>query len=684
MTDVPVQDFDPRTPRPEPHFNVLGALGAATVAALVYILALYSDVTPPQGVAVGMFAATPLFAGVALLVLQARARAERDPRLAWVAAGLAVSVVAIVLQFISFPAVAAGGGIFSTGNQSSAGLYLYFHVAFALGAACGALGVPDRWRRAYLVVGIAGALALALDLVPMPMFVDAKQGFTSALHTAQWAVAVVVAVCTITWIVRVGRAPRSLLAWIGIALSLTLYDVVLNGLASRRFDEMWWASLTLRWTSYGVLALGVVTSVLRRLSSWERYTDAELDRRESQLRDSLGTTQELLRQVTERASVLQQQLLPHALVASRGVTVTARYRGAGAYDRIGGDWYDTIPLPSGGLALVIGDVEGHDLAAASLMGQIRASVRSYALEGHPPSIVLRRVNAFLMSTGNERLVTMAYAELYPDDRLMTMAIAGHPAPLLIATEWQDAVAMDVPIDLPLGVQADARWSERTVQLPVGVTVLMYTDGLLDAPGTTRDVFASVSELARSHPSLEALVDALVASVAAPAYDDIAVLGVQLSSTPRRSVGRTLPVEPMSASIARVWLSDLASLWIGRGSIPDTPVVRDRVEVAQLLLTELVSNAIRHSEYALEVQIDLADTVLRVDVVDTSHRMPVLLAAGAAATSGRGLRLVEMLATSWGIDAREHGKSVWFTLELAAESSSEFDEDALLASFSDSD
>jgi serine phosphatase RsbU (regulator of sigma subunit) len=143
---------------------------------------------------------------------------------------------------------------------------------------------------------------------------------------------------------------------------------------------------------------------------------------------ALVEVERLAATVPETATTLQRALLPQKVLNPPGVAVATRYRGASGHENIGGDWYDTIALPDGALALVIGDVEGHDLTAASVMGLVRGAMRSYALEGHPPSVVVEQVNTFLLSTDIERLVTLAYVQLYPEDRILTATLAGHPAP----------------------------------------------------------------------------------------------------------------------------------------------------------------------------------------------------------------------------------------------------------------
>jgi anti-sigma regulatory factor (Ser/Thr protein kinase) len=675
--------LDARAPRPEPRLNLRIALAAAAGAALAYLAALYTDTLPPRGILVALVAAVPVSALVALVIVHSRARAEDDPRLRWVGAGLAVSFAGLLLQLIAFPLITEGGGPLSTSPDSVAALYIAFHVSLAGAALLAALSAPLRWLRPALLAGLAFTLALALDLVPLPDLIQGSGRFTWTLTVVELLVAAATLGCTLVWLRRVGRTPRLLHGWVGIALSLSAYDLILNAATTERFQPVWWASLSMRVATYTVLAIGGLVSVLRQLAQYEQWSETELGRREAQLQESLDRSEQLLEAATTTATTLQAALLPQRLATPDGIATAARYRAAGAYADIGGDWYDTVPLPSGGVALVIGDVEGHDLVAASLMGLVRAAVRSYALEGHAPSVVLERVNRFLATTGTERLVTMAYVEVYPDDRLLTVALAGHPAPLLLPDDGKGAALLDLEPGLVLGVASDGRWEERTLLLPPRTALLLYTDGLLEwRRGSGESMEALLEVAGRSAGSdVERLADALLAE--APRDDDVALLVTRLSAEQRAAVERRLPVQPMSLPIARGWLSDVVGVWGRAGQLPAGPSSDDLLDTAQLLLTELLSNALRHSETPILVAAALRDGRLRVDVTDSGHRMPKMREAGPGETAGRGLRLVDSLSAAWGVTPLEHGKRVWFEVDPAAQPvTGDADEEALLAAWGD--
>src|SRR5262249_19641908 len=127
--------------------------------------------------------------------------------------------------------------------------------------------------------------------------------------------------------------------------------------------------------------------------------------------------------------------------------------------------------------LVIGDVAGHGLKAASVMGQLRTAVRAYALEGQPAEEVVEHAGKLLLRTAPEDLATLVYAELDPGDRLIHIVSAGHPPPLIITPT--DARYLEPPVSPPIGMVGGRAYQRLTVQLEPGATLVLYTDGLID-------------------------------------------------------------------------------------------------------------------------------------------------------------------------------------------------------------
>lgn len=358
---------------------------------------------------------------------------------------------------------------------------------------------------------------------------------------------------------------------------------------------------------------------------------------------------------------LQRALLPSRLPRIEGLPLTARYLPGGSPDRLGGDWYDVVPLEGGAAALMVGDVAGGDLLAATLMAQLRSAVRAYALEGHPPAVVVARANDFHLGLESGRLATMAYALVHPAERIVTVVRAGHLPPVLTAPDQAPCV-LDSVGGPPLGVRRGEVWRESTTQLPPGSSLVLYTDGLVrdeNSPGI--GMGHVLTAIADGGPAAapDDLADLLAALVPEHAPDDTVLLVGQLSAErlgPVSELRRTLPPTPESATVARWLVTDLLR----------ESVEADGRDTAALLTTELVSNAIRHTRDELVLTVRLAGNRLRVGVSDSSHRRPQLVQVGRRDTSGRGLHLVAVLADEWGVDPDERGlgKTVWFELETS--------------------
>ncbi|HEY6797561.1 MAG TPA: SpoIIE family protein phosphatase [Kineosporiaceae bacterium] len=235
---------------------------------------------------------------------------------------------------------------------------------------------------------------------------------------------------------------------------------------------------------------------------------------------------------------LQRALLPAALPAVEGIEAVARYVSAGSapadqqgarHDRVGGDWYDVLPLPNGGVGLVMGDVEGHDSGAAAVMGQMRNVLRAYVAEGYPPAEVLTRVNRFV-SAHTDLLVTCCYAELHPQDLTVRCTSAGHPMPVVLERDGTLG-SLDAVPSLPLGVDPDEDYTEHTTLLSAGCCLLLVTDGLVADAGAIHPGEAAFRAAAAAlvDQPLERLADLLTAPAAGRPgpRDDAALLAVRL-------------------------------------------------------------------------------------------------------------------------------------------------------------
>ncbi len=227
----------------------------------------------------------------------------------------------------------------------------------------------------------------------------------------------------------------------------------------------------------------------------------------------------------QAALSLQRSLLPPQLPELPGLSMAARYLPGHEFG-VGGDWYDVFPLPSGWTGLVIGDVSGHGLASAVVMGRIRSALRAYALVSDDPAEVLSLLDRKVHHFEAGSLTTALYTMISPDRSVVRLSSAGHLPPVL-AVPGRDTVLMDAPVNAPLGVGHPPRRCTTEVALPPRSLLLGYTDGLVERRDRIIDVGlkALVSAVQADDPHT---VCSLVMSEVAqnPATDDIAVMAVR--------------------------------------------------------------------------------------------------------------------------------------------------------------
>ncbi|MFE1546866.1 SpoIIE family protein phosphatase [Streptomyces sp. NPDC058718] len=420
-------------------------------------------------------------------------------------------------------------------------------------------------------------------------------------------------------------------------------------------------------------------------------------------RSVLTTVARMLAQALARAGVaeserelslgLQRTMMPVLGPGIPGIQVAARYVPTGGGLQVGGDWYDMIRLPggttraggrgAGRIALVIGDVQGHDVRAAGLMGQLRIALRAYASEGHRPDAVLSRASRFLygITDGDDgehvgpRFATCLYLEVDLETGTVDIARAGHPDP---AVRMNDGTVLLRPTagGLPLGIDPDTDYPTTRLTLEPGETLMICTDGLLETGGHDLDTgWERVKGLLESHDGedLEHLADTLVEAVHGPGShhttgpladrreDDIAVLLLSrrpagtVAEAPRRTLMTIAQAEPERIAEAREQLRQLLHDWKDE----------DQLDSAVLMVSEMVTNVLVHTDgdalLVAEVACGEESRRLRVEVSDQSDELPHKRHPGEMASSGRGLLLMEMLADEWGFDPRGEGKSIWFEL-----------------------
>jgi serine phosphatase RsbU (regulator of sigma subunit) len=360
------------------------------------------------------------------------------------------------------------------------------------------------------------------------------------------------------------------------------------------------------------------------------------------------------------ADELQRTMLPDSLPQPTGVRLASRYLPAAETARVGGDWYDAIPLPGSRVALVVGDVMGHSMTSAAIMGQLRTTAQTLAGLDLPPQEVLHHLDEQAQRLGTDRMATCMYAVYDPVAHRITIANAGHPPPILLHLGGR-AEVLRVPPGAPIGV-GGVDFEAVELDAPAGATLLLYTDGLVES--RLRDVWTGIEQLRERlaataqltgpdhSPPLEALCDDVLDMLGpGDRDDDIALLAARFDGIAPSDVAYWF-LEPEDAAPGRA--RRLARRALTRWGLEE---LSDSVE---LLVSEVVTNAVRYAERPVTLRL-LRTDVLRCEVGDDSPQLPRQRRARDTDEGGRGLFLVNRLARRWGATRLSTGKVVWFEL-----------------------
>ncbi|MER6183432.1 SpoIIE family protein phosphatase [Streptomyces sp. NPDC001652] len=391
----------------------------------------------------------------------------------------------------------------------------------------------------------------------------------------------------------------------------------------------------------------------------DRVTGAELAARAGLVLDNarMYTYQESV------AETLQDSMLPHIPPHMAGCDIATRYLPGTLLGRVGGDWFDSVKLPGARTALVVGDVMGHGLNSAAMMGQLRTAVQTMAALDLPPAQLLRNLDDLAQRLGDTYLATCLYAVYDPIAGELHIANAGHIPPVIVHAEDGRSELLDLPTGAPIGVGGVPFESVR-VRVQPGDRLVMCTDGLVEVRG--EDIGVGLATLCESaaHPaaSMDDACDTIIRALAATfseegrggRKDDVALLMSRLNGIEPDDVAEwRLSPDPVEAGRARSVVREQLHDW-GLARLTDT---------AELLVSELVTNAVRHSRSRpLQLRLVRGDTLL-CEVDDDDHDLPTLLSAGPEDEFGRGLRIVSTLAREWGTSRTKAGKTVWFELTL---------------------
>jgi PAS domain S-box-containing protein len=350
------------------------------------------------------------------------------------------------------------------------------------------------------------------------------------------------------------------------------------------------------------------------------------------------------------AETLQRSLLPERLPRLPGLAVAARYRPAAAEAEVGGDWYDVIPIPGGRVGLVMGDVAGKGLAAASMVGRLRSALRAYALEGHGAGLVIERLNRLVWTELQEsQMATLIYVVLDPADGTLRWVNAGHLPPLVLGSD-RTPKFLEGGRSVPLGVLPFPSFQEVEFRLEPGGTVVLYTDGLVERPGEHIDAgLAKLAGEVRAAPAApEALCDHLLAAMVPErgAQDDVAILALQ-----NIPVGDEFSVELPAEPEALAAMRGLLRRWLVHAEGTDQ-------EIAEITTAcgEAATNAIEHAGSGGGAPFEVTGTVAEGEV-DITVRDYGAWRAPRDGDQGRGLSLMRALMDSVDVDPGQEGTSV---------------------------
>ncbi|MFF8609777.1 SpoIIE family protein phosphatase [Streptomyces sp. NPDC015346] len=368
------------------------------------------------------------------------------------------------------------------------------------------------------------------------------------------------------------------------------------------------------------------------------------------------------RYARERAAalVLQRSLLPHGVPPQEAVDAASFYRPADELSGLGGDWFDVVPLSGARVALVVGEVLGHGIEAAATMGQLRTAVRTLADLDLSPEELLAHLDDLVIQVTREGQeadpggvagpgavgASCLYAVYDPVGLRCELASAGHLAPAVVAPDG----TVDFP-DLPPGPALGLGGLPfESVELPLeeGSVLAFYTDGLIAAPGAGKEGLRRA--LAERDLPLDQLCRSIVDELAPsrPYTDDAALLMVRTRRLAASHVAAwDLPADPAVVARARLMAARQLGIW----------GLEELAFTTELVVSELVTNAIRHAAGPIRLRLILERTLI-CEVFDASSTSPHLRHARTTDEGGRGLFLISQFTRRWGTRYTAEGKVIW--------------------------
>lgn len=354
------------------------------------------------------------------------------------------------------------------------------------------------------------------------------------------------------------------------------------------------------------------------------------------------------------ALTLQRAMLPTGLTYPSSVEVRHRYLPGSELVEVGGDWYESIRLPGARVALVVGDVAGHGVRAAVTMGRLRTAIQTLAMLELPPAESLQQLDELMQTIGEREphFATCAYAVYDAVTGEIELAVAGHLPPLLVHPDGSNEYLEVTPCP-PLGI-GDGVVDTKVIKVEDGSLFVLYTDGLVES--RDRDISDGLDRLKTAfgegapEQDLEDLCKTSLDGVYADAKrDDIAVLIAKLRRIPEdHRVCFALDHELSAVRQARSLIRDPLKRW----------GLEDLIDTTELLVSELVTNAIKYAKGEVLLRLILEPDTLVCEVHDSSPALPRVLQVDRDAENGRGLHVVSQMASHWGGRRTHTGKVVW--------------------------
>ncbi|MFH8379980.1 SpoIIE family protein phosphatase [Kitasatospora sp. NPDC018058] len=405
-------------------------------------------------------------------------------------------------------------------------------------------------------------------------------------------------------------------------------------------------------------ARGTVLGILKLLRLPDRAPFDESDAatlKELAVRAALSLDNARLHRAEARvATTLQRSMIPTRPPQIPGVQIAHRYLPGDPKAEVGGDWFDAIQLPGSRVALVVGDVMGHGIHSAAAMGRFRTAMQTLAALDLPPGQLLRHLDNLAHKLGDDHLATCLYAVYDPINRTCELASAGHVPPVLVHPDGTGEL-LEIPAGAPIGV-GGVPFVAKTIDVSDGSMLVLCTDGLVEVRGG--DIGAGLAALCGNlidpQQSPEQACDEVLRRLHSDdRKDDVALLVARFDGVAPSEVATwDLTVEHREVRRARSLVREQLAAW-HLEALSDT---------TELLVSELVTNAVRVARDTVQLQLIRVDKLL-VEVSDDNHNLPSLEPAEQLGETGRGLTLVTKLAERWGTARKAVGKVVWFELPL---------------------